>query len=125
SPNLVQPDAHLTYRNGNIERYAKIYVVYWGFNHTGYDPSGEQAYVTNFLNGLGGSAWLNTDHQYYQIVGGVKQHIKNATNQLKGTWVDTSSVPTSPTDAQIQAEAAKLEGHFGYDVDASYVVATP
>ncbi len=121
------PDAPQTliYRNGPVQRTPAIYVVYWGFNVSGSDPSGEQVYMTSFLNGVGKSAWLNTDHQYYQIVGGVHQKIKNPAGQLKNTWVDPSSVPSSPSDQQVQAEAAALEAHFGFNKNASYVVATP
>jgi len=125
APYQAQPNAHLTYRNGFVDRIPAIYVVYWGFNASGADPSGEQKYLTKFLKGVGKSPWLNIDHQYYQIEGGVTQHIRNPGHQLKGTWVDPSSVPSSPTDSQIQAEAAAAEQHFGYDLDASYVVATP
>jgi hypothetical protein len=123
-PNPDAPQT-LVYRNGPVERTPAIYVVYWGFNVSGSDPSGEQAYLTSFLNGVGKSGWMNTDHQYYQIKSGKTQHIKNPIGQLKGTWVDSSSVPSSPSDAQVQAEAAALEAHIGYNKNASYVVATP
>jgi hypothetical protein len=125
SQNVIPNLPHLTYRNGAIDRTPAIYVVYWGFNVSGSDPSGEQAYMTSFLNGVGGSKWIATDKQYYQIVGGVKQHIQNPIGQLKGTWVDPSSVPNSPTQAQVETEAAAAEAHFGYNKYASYVVATP
>jgi serine protease len=122
APNAPQT---LRYGGGPVEHKPKIYVVYWGFNVSGSDPSGEQTYMTAFLNGVGHSAWLNTDHQYYEIVGGITKKIRNPIGQLKGTWVDPSSVPSQPSDAQIQAEAASAEGHFGYQKDGSYVVATP
>jgi len=120
----ASPNAHLTYRNGAVQVHSRIYVIYWGFNASGSDPSGEQTYMTNFLTGVGGSPWLNVDHQYYQIVGGITKHIKNALGQLKGTWVDTTSIPSAPTDAQIQQAAARGVAHFGFFRDASYVVAT-
>jgi hypothetical protein len=123
-PNPDAPQT-LVYRNGSVLRTPVIYVVYWGFNVSGSDPSGEQSYMTSFLNGVGKSAWMNTDHQYYQIKNGKTQHIKNPAGQLKNTWVDPSSVPSSPSDAQVRAEAAALEAHFGYNKNASYVVATP
>jgi hypothetical protein len=115
----------LSYHGGPILKKPVLFVVYWGFTGSG-DPNNEQPYLTNFLNGVGGSPWLNTDHQYYQIVNGLTQHIANETNQLLNTWVDTTNtVPTSPSDAQIRAEAANLEAHFGFNKGASYVVATP
>ena len=115
----------LKYNNGPVQRTPAIYVVYWGFNVSGSDPSGEQPYLTSFLNGVGKSPWMNTDHQYYEIVGGITKHIKNPVGQLKNTWVDPSAVPSSPSDGQIRTEAAALEAHFGYNKNASYVVATP
>jgi len=116
----------LTYHGGPVLKKPIVYVVYWGFNVSGADPSGEQTYLTNFLTGLGGTPWSNTNHQYYQIVNGLTQHIANEVGQLAGTWVDsTNAVPTSPTDAQIRAEAAALEAHVGFNKYASYVVATP
>jgi serine protease len=119
------PNAGLTYHGGPVEYHSHIYVVFWGFNKAGSDPSKELKYMTAFLNGVGGSKWMNIDHQYYQIVGGKKQFIINSISQLEGTWVDKSTVPSSPTDAQVQAEASRLENHVGYDKDGSYVVATP
>jgi len=121
NPNAPQT---LTYRGGPVERTPRVYVAYWGFGTYG-DPSGEMPYMNAFLNGMGGSTWLRTDSQYYQIVGGVHQKIGNPTGQLKGSWIDNSAVPSSPTDAQIQGEAKRLAGHFGFNKYASYVVATP
>src|SRR5450755_2291898 len=115
----------LQYFGGPIERNPSVFIVFWGFNVAGSDPSGEQAYMTAFFNGVGGSPWLATDKQYYQLAGSVKQHIKNPVGQLLGTWVDSSSVPASPSDSQIRAEAAKAEAHFGYKKGGNYMVATP
>lgn len=115
----------LRYGGGAVQHKPRIYVVFWGFNVSGSDPSGEQAYLTSFLNGVGGGAWMNTDHQYYETINSVNKFIKNSAHQLKGTWVDPSTVPASPSTAQVQAEAASAEAHFGFNKDASYVVATP
>ena len=121
----AQPDIQLNYNGGNVEVKAQVYVVFWGFGKSGGDPSKEKAYLTKFLQGVGGSKWMNIDHQYYQIIGGKKSLIQNNAGMLKGGWVDdTNAEPTNPSDAQIQAEAGKLEAHFGFQRDASYVVAT-
>lgn len=117
-PNAAQT---LTYFGGNVLTKPAVYVVYWGFGKRGSDGAGEQKYLTNFLTGVGGSTWESLLTQYYQN-GPV--YITNPSGQLKGTWVDSSSIPTHPTDAQIQAEAAKAVTHFGYSANASYVVAT-
>ncbi len=121
----VNPDITLTYANGPVLQKPAVYVVYWGFNGSSTDPSGEQTYLTNFLTGVGGSPWNNINHQYYEIVAGVTKHIKNPTGELLGTWNDTTNPePASPTDAQIQAEAGRLMAHFAFNKNASYVVAT-
>jgi hypothetical protein len=122
------PDSNpnnLQYFGGPVEKTPHIYAIFWGFNVSGSDPSGEKAYVTSMLNGVGGSTWMATDKQYYQLAGSVKQHIKNPTGQLTGTWVDSSSVPSSPSDSQIRAEAASGEAHFGYNKNGNYIVFTP
>src|SRR5215472_11208171 len=122
-PNLT---GALTYHGGPVLKKPVVYVVFWGFGNSGFDPSGEQTYMTNFLTGLGGTPWSATNHQYYQVVGTLTQHIANETGQLAGTWVDdTNAVPSSPSDAQIQAEAGQLMAHFVFNKNASYVVATP
>jgi len=120
----AHPDIQLNYYGGPVEPPGVVYVVYWGFGKSGSDPSGEQKYLTNFLKGVGGSKWENINSQYYQKVGSKKTFIKNNTGMLKGTWVDKSAIPTAPSDAQIQAEAQKAMAHFGFNKNASYVVAT-
>lgn len=117
--------SNLIYNGGPVEVKPHIYAIFWGFNVSGSDPSGEQAYVTAMLNGVGGSSWMATDKQYYEIVGSTKKHIKNRLHQLSGTWVDSSSVPASPSDSQIRAEAAAGEAHFGFNKDGNYMVFTP
>ena len=82
------------------------------------DPSGEQAYLTSFLQSVGGTAWLYTVFQYG---GGWTGDL------LAGTWSDSTAVPANPTDAQIQAEAAAAASHFGIGTsdNVQIVVATP
>jgi hypothetical protein len=68
----------------------------------------------------------NIETQYYQISGGQTQYITNPSNQNCGTWDDeTNAVPRHPSDSQIAAEALRAVSHFGYNANASYVVATP
>lgn len=126
SPDNCNPNcAPLSYFGGVVLTKPKIYVVFWGFAKAG-DPSGEKTYLTDFYKGVGGSKWESDLTQYYQIVSGVKTHITNPTSELAGSWSDaTHAVPSAPTDAQVQAEAALLVAHFGYSKQASYVVATP
>ncbi|MDQ6748965.1 MAG: hypothetical protein M3010_12780 [Candidatus Dormibacteraeota bacterium] len=111
----------LLYGGGAIEKSPKVYLTFWGFK--GNDPSGEQARLTNFFNGVGGSGWGNIQTQYYSNAAG---NITNPAGQLGGTWNDDTSAPLAViTDQQIAAEAVKAEQHFGYNPDGDYFVATP
>jgi hypothetical protein len=100
---------------GPVQTAPVIYVVYWGWTS---DPSGEQAYLADFLSTVGGNPWLNTVMQYS---GG------NPINLYGGSWSDLSPIPTQPTDAQIQSEALAAVRHFGLgtSVNIQIVVATP
>jgi hypothetical protein len=78
----AQPNAHLTYRNGPVQVKARMYVIYWGFNVSGSDPSNVQTYETAFLNGVAGSSWMNISHPYYEIVGGLTYRIRKTLDQI-------------------------------------------
>jgi serine protease len=106
----------MTNHGGPVQTAPKVYVVFWDWTS---DPSGEQAYLTRFLSSVGGTPWLGTVNQF----GAGSQ-----ASLLAGTWSDTAdAVPASPTDAQIQAEAARAVTHFGTggSVNVQIVVATP
>ena len=121
------PDAfkeHISYHGGLVQANPTIYVSYWGFNARNSDPHGEQFYLTNFLEGIGGSAWLGDVTQYYEVINGFRKHVRNNADEMRGAWVDTTSIPRTPTDGQIQAAAKRLIAHFGFHRDATYVVAT-
>jgi serine protease len=107
--------SNLINHGGPVETAPAIYVVYW---HWTSDPSGEQAYLNNFISGVGGTSWLSTVNQY----SGAGWH-----PTLNGTWSDTATVPSAPSDAQIQAEAARAATHFntGTSQNVEIVVATP
>jgi serine protease len=124
---------------GNIEQSAKVFIVYWGpdwgtgFSTGGYTSADAQNYVNSFFGGVGGSSWANSTTQYCQgVPNGTTQcgtagvHPSNPTNELAGTWNDTSPVPTSPTQSQIAAEASAAAAHFGgVNTNADYMVFTP
>lgn len=116
---------HIEYQGGGVQRVPKIYVNYWGFNVSGRDPDGEQFYLTNFLEGVGGSSWWSDLTQYYELRAGRRVHVQNNVGEFQGAWVDQTSVPLHPTDRQIQAAAKRLITHFRFDADATYIVATP
>ncbi|MDQ2865583.1 MAG: hypothetical protein M3R51_05100 [Candidatus Eremiobacteraeota bacterium] len=112
----------LPYNNGLVETSAKFAVVYWGSS----DPDGMQTRLNSFVGAVGGSAWLSTTKQYYQIVHGKKTHIGNPSGNFVGSWIDTANaVPQYPTQSQIAGEAARAAQHFGMSgVQFSVVVAT-
>lgn len=130
---------NLHYQGGAVETAPLVYISWWGsqwntgFSTGGYTSAQAQTYIKGFFSNVGGSSWDNIDTQYCQgtTVGSTtctsgSTHITNPTGQLKGTWVDTTSVPTSPTQSQIQSAASRLMSHFGgYNANATYFVFTP
>jgi hypothetical protein len=137
--NKPHHSANLYYHGGAIEASPRVYIVFWGpswvsgFSTGGYTSAQAQTYVSDFFGGVGGSSWANSTTQYCSgVAGGTTQcgasgtHPSNPSNELAGTWVDGSSVPSSPTQSQIQAEASALAAHFGgVDPNADYIVFTP
>jgi hypothetical protein len=106
--------SNLINHGGPVQTGARVYIDFWGW---GSDPSGEQTYLTNFLASISGNAWLNS----------VTQYGASTSVSLGGTWSDTASIPSHPTDAQIQSEASRAVSHFGAgsSVNVQIVVATP
>lgn len=111
----------LNWGGGAVQHSPEIYVVFWGFKGKAADPDGVEKLDKAFLKAVGGTPWLSTVTQYYDNNG----DINNPKGQYKGFLVDKSSPVGSPTDQQIQAEAAKLVAKFGANANASYVVQTP
>ena len=110
----------MSYNGGTVQKNPKIFVTFWGFSS---DPSGEAPYLQNFLRGLVGTPWINSQNQYWDQYRG---YIVNARGAYGGAWFDNlDPVPTQPTQDQIAAEAATSASHFGSDPDAQYIVATP
>jgi len=124
SSNVDTPGIPVHYHGGPVQVHPKFFVSYWGFNRRGSDPNGEQFYLTNFLAGIGGSRWLSDVTQYYEVVSGFRHFVHNGVGEMQGAWVDTTSIPSFPTDAQIQSAAKRLIAHFGFNKDATYFVAT-
>lgn len=93
---------NLINHGGPVENAPRVFIVFWDWTT---DPSGEQTYLTNFLSSIGGNSWLSTVAQYGGGWTG---------NLLAGTWSDTgSTIPSHPSDSQIQSEAARAASHFG------------
>jgi serine protease len=133
---------NLAYNGGvggiGVETTPKVYLVLWGSQWSN-DPSGEASTVQSFLQGVGGSSWLNSVTQYCQNVAtgtvfcsGISgaQYAGNPSNILAGTWNDNgSAAPSSPTQSQLAAEAVRGAQHFGNTTGSSnastqYVIAT-
>src|SRR5262245_35380738 len=135
----VHRSTNLAYRGGAVETAPRVYIVFWGpqwvngFTTGGYSSAQAQTYVSDFFGGVGGSSWANSTTQYCQgVANGTTQcgtsgtHPTNPGNELAGTWVDGTAVPSSPTQNQIQTEASALAAHFGgVDPNADYMVFTP
>jgi serine protease len=110
----VRAGSPLINHGGPVQTAPRVFVDFWGWTS---DPSGEQAYLTRFLSSIGGSAWLSSVNQY-----GASSSVS-----FGGTWSNPAAVPSRPTDAQIQAQAATAAGHFGAgnSDNVQIVVATP
>jgi serine protease len=106
---------NLINHGGPVENAPRVFIDFW---HWGSDPSGERAYLDSFLGSIGGTSWLSTVAQYGGGWTG---------NLLAGTWSDSATIPSHPTDSQIQAEAGAAISHFGTgtSVNVEIVVATP
>ncbi len=139
--------SNLTYHSGPVQTAPVVYLVFWGnwWNSTvttgtdgsfSYTNQQAKTYVTNFFTNVGGSPWGNVDTQYCQNVaagtincGSAGTHVSNPAGQLAGQYVDTSAVPSSPTQSQIAAEAVSAAQHFNYSAssqpNATFFVLTP
>ena len=143
---------NLIYHGGTIESTPATYAVFWGpawqngfsFQAQGftYTQSSAMTYVTDLLNKYGGTPYAGIQTQYCQgtTVGSDScagatsaTYITNPAGQLKGTWIDPSPVPTvigttslvtNSIDDPVAQEATKAAQHFGYDVNATYIIYT-
>src|SRR5215472_14406210 len=112
-------DVNLQYNGGSVFTNPGAFVIFWGpdwasgFSTGGFSSDQAQNYVTSFLGGVGGSSWINSQSQYCQNTSFLNefcagdpnaQFVTNPGGQLLGAAVDSSPVPSSPTDADVQAE---------------------
>lgn len=131
----------LSYHGGvggiGVETTPKIYLVLWGSQWNGNDPSGEQTILVNFYRGVGGSKWQNSVTQYCQGVAsgtvscnGAGQAAGNQTGSFVAAWMDNAAAaPNRPSQSQLAAEAVRAAQFFGNNTAASnasvqYVIAT-
>jgi serine protease len=143
----------LIFHGGAVEHQPAVYLVFWGTEwqkgfSTGdtqgtYTSAQAQKYIRSFFAGVGGSPWNGTQTQYCDNInpGSVTcqgqaypQYINNPTRILKGVWVDPSPVPATIVTSglaenitldPIAQEAANAANHFGYNIDATYMILTP
>jgi hypothetical protein len=132
---------NLAYRGGTggvgVETVPKIYLVLWGSQWDGNDPSAEADVLQSFFYGVGASLWLNSVTQYCQGVAtgtvycnGAGTPAGNQGGMLAGVWYDdASSAPTHPKQSQLAAEAVRAAAYFGNataagNTSAQYVIAT-
>jgi hypothetical protein len=139
TPNAATDSAqNLVYMGGNVFTAPKAFVIFWGpewntgWTSGGFTSAQAETYITSFFGGVGGSSWINSQTQYCQGVALGAQScpagsafVTNPTAQFGGSWVDTTTVPRSPTDAQVRASAQRGAAHFGYSASALYLVFTP
>ena len=152
-PSTQQASANnLIYHGGLVETVPAVYIVYWGPEWTQgfstvqgsftYTSAGVERYINSFFNNVGGSPWAGVQTQYCQNIDPgfscvgqpYAQFVTNPTHQLKGVWSDPTPVPAeivttglaeNATDDPIEAEAIKAASHFGYNVNATYMIFTP
>jgi hypothetical protein len=132
---------NLSYHGGvggiGVETAPKLYLVFWGSQWNGSDPSGEAATLEGFYGTAGGSSWLNSVTQYCQGVAsgttscnGAGQAAGNPSTLYAGFWSDNgTAAPSHPSQSQLAAEAVNAAAHFGNTSSSSnatvqYVIAT-
>jgi len=120
-----------------VETSPKVYLVIWGSQWNGNDPSGEAAILQSFLADAGGTSWLNSVTQYCQGVANGTEFCNgsgtaagNPSNMYQGVWFDTGSPAANrPKQSDLAAEAVRAAAHFGNTSSGSndstqYVIAT-
>src|SRR5579862_1047342 len=105
--------ADLYYHGGiggvGVETAPRIYLVLWGSQWNGNDPSGESSILQNFYSGVGGSSWLNSVTQYCQgvsfgtrLCNGAGSPAGNPSGIFGGLWADNgAAAPSAPTQSQL------------------------
>ncbi|MBV9700308.1 MAG: hypothetical protein JO078_09310 [Candidatus Eremiobacteraeota bacterium] len=120
----ISPALYLTYGGGPVQVTPTVYLIFWHYNVG--DAHGVKPLLETYIGNMGGSHHNGIYDQYYEVSGSSTIYITNPSNQYGGAWEDDSgTIPRHPTDAQVAAEALRAVSHFGYNANASYVIATP
>ena len=99
---LARPDhtaSNLLYHGGPIMKKSHTYAIFWNPPHlqNGAATFFSAQYFTlnqRYFGDVGGNGLYKNNTQYYQIVGGRQQKIKNRSN-LAHVWIDTGALPAS------------------------------
>ena len=106
---------NLSDHGGLVKPTFKYYVIYWG---SGFEATTQSLY-TSFLSGLGQSSYWTINTQYMRGGGNSASY--------GASYDDTSTPPSTVTDADLQAEVHKVlaGGHLTVDPNGIYFVITP
>jgi hypothetical protein len=135
-PPAGQPaPVNMAYFGGHVQVTPKVYLVFWGwgepgaFTRSGNDPDGAAARMTAFAKAMGGTAWMQTQTQYFMVdSAGQQVHITNPLDQFGGVWNDdTTPIHDNLSGLEIAQEADRAVAHFGVTdlANSQFVIATP
>ncbi len=137
---LPIPDlGNMAYFGGHVQVQPKVYLVFWGWGQAGAfdhvtpgmptnDPDGAAARMLAFTKAFGGSAWAESQTQYYMTANGQNINIQNPTNQFGGVWYDdTNPTHVNLTGLELAQEADRARVHFGVTdlKNSQFVIAQP
>jgi len=112
---------------GPVLANPSVYLSFWGGSN-----ASAQSYLESFFSAVGGSGWANVPTQYCSNapVGATtcaagSAFAGNPAGQWRGSWGDSTPVPTTPVDTDIESAALRAVKHFGFRQDAVYFVMTP
>ena len=123
------PNNLINVKNKVVQTKPVVYTVFWG--NWASNTATYRGRMLNFAYDLGGTQYGKVLTQYRQgcspgtaTCSGAAAG--NPSSVYGGYWYDTTSVPTHPTMAQIQAEGVRAAKAFGdYSYNAQYVVMLP
>jgi hypothetical protein len=131
----------LSYHGGAVQTVPAAYLVFWGSQWNGNDPSGEAPVLQKFLGGLYGSAdtWSTSTTQYCQSVAvrstncGTATALNMVAHPANSPLLDAPALfdntvvaPSNPTQSDLAAEAVRAAGLVKASVNtkAQFVIAT-
>lgn len=115
----ARPSANLTYQGGPVMvAPTNIYYIWYGSQ---WDTASKTT-LNNFGNSIGGSPYFNINTTYYNAAG---THVVNSVT-LAGSTINTGTLGTSLTDANIQSivSSAISSGSLPSDANGIYFVLT-